>query len=195
MGKLFLLKEWLSYNIGDMKLSMRVNFFLITFLLGSFICLEAQSIRKDYREMTAYEKSELIDAFYEIRSGPDLFNDIADFHLQFFDFSSTLDPTRLDIHLNLPSEPERDIFFPWHRRQMLEMEQAIQEINPKISLAYWNSSTDQSTTSELWDEDFMGSFDTTWSLGRNLDGTGELISPTDLTTLLSETDFMNLQTI
>ncbi len=122
-----------------------------------------QSIRKGFDEMTDYEISELVDAFYELRNGPDLFNDLSTFHGDFFNFDNTADPTRLDLHFNLPGEPEREIFLAWHRRQMFEMEQAVQEINPEISLGYWNSITYQTSTDALWDQDFLGSFDANWS--------------------------------
>ncbi|WP_396590112.1 tyrosinase family protein [Allomuricauda sp. R78024] len=148
-----------------------------------------QSIRKNHLEMTDYEKAELVNAFYQLREGPDLFNDLANFHMDFFSFDNTADPTRLDIHFNLLNEAERDIFLPWHRRQMFEMEQAVQDINPRISLAYWDSSTDQSVNSSLWDEGFLGSFDTNWSLGRNLGASGTLISVQGLANLLSTNDF------
>lgn len=165
------------------------------YLLTIFFCLiftksvNSQSIRKNHLEMTDYEKAELVNAFYLLREGPDLFNDLANFHMDFFSFDNTADPTQLDIHFNLMDEPERDIFLPWHRRQMFEMEQAVQDINPRISLAFWDSSTDQSVNSSLWDEDFLGSFDTNWSLGRNLGASGTLVTPQQLINLLDLTDF------
>ena len=148
-----------------------------------------QSIRKGFDEMTDYEITELVDAFYELRNGPDLFNDLATFHGDFFNFDNTADPTRLDLHFNLPGEPEREIFLAWHRRQMFEMEQAVQEINPEISLGYWNSITYQAPTDALWDQDFLGSFDANWSLGRNLGSNGPMPSQQDLDDILAETDF------
>lgn len=158
-----------------------------------FLCfansLVAQSIRKNYQEMTDYEKTELVDAFYELRNGPDLFNDLAVFHSDFFNFDNTVDETRLDLHFNLPDEPEREIFLAWHRRQMFEMEQAVQDINPDISLAWWDTSIDQSTTSPLWDQDFLGSFNANWNLNRNLGGNGPLPTPQDVTNLYAMTDF------
>ena len=148
-----------------------------------------QSIRKGFDEMTDYEITELVDAFYELRNGPDLFNDLATFHGDFFNFDNTADPTRLDLHFNLPGESEREIFLAWHRRQMFEMEQAVQEINPEISLGYWNSITYQSPTDAIWDESFLGSFDTNWSLNRNLASNGPMPTATDLNNLITETDF------
>ncbi|NAY91245.1 T9SS type A sorting domain-containing protein [Muricauda sp. JGD-17] len=160
-------------------------------LLGFFIgqLTFGQSIRKGFDEMTDYEITELVDAFYELRNGPDLFNDLATFHGDFFNFDNSADPTRLDLHFNLPDESEREIFLAWHRRQMFEMEQAVQEINPEISLGYWNSIIYQSPTDAIWDESFLGSFDANWSLNRNLASNGPMPTATDLNNLITETDF------
>lgn len=149
----------------------------------------AQSIRKNFLEMTDYEKLELVNAFYLLRNGPDLFNDLSTFHGDFFNFDNDVDPTQLDLHFNLPGEPEREIFLPWHRRMMFEMEQAVQDINPEISLAYWNSAVDQSTTGPLWDDDLLGTFNANWSLGRNLGSNGPMPVPADIVNLLAEADF------
>ncbi|MEO5789229.1 MAG: tyrosinase family protein [Gelidibacter sp.] len=151
--------------------------------------LSAQSIRKNYQEMTNYEKTALVNAFYELRNGPDLFNDLAVFHSQYFNFDNTIDPTRLDLHFNLPDEAEREIFLAWHRRQMFEMEQAVQNINPKISLAFWNTTNDQALNSALWDENFMGSFNTNWDLRRRLGHDGPLPTPSEVSVLYGISNF------
>ena len=162
---------------------------LFCFLFIFMISLHAQSIRKGFDEMTDYEISELVNALYEIRNGPDLMNDLANFHGQFFNFDGTADPTRLDLHFNLPDESSREIFLAWHRRMIFELEQSLQEVNPEISLGYWDSSVYQSPTDALWDESFLGSFDTNWSLGRNLGSNGPLPTVTDVSNLMAMNDF------
>jgi tyrosinase len=170
---------------------MKKKYFLVYI---AAICLfvqvsVGQSIRKGFDEMTDYEKTELVNAFYLLREGPDLFNDLAQFHGDFFNFDNTADPTRLDLHFNLPDEAEREIFLAWHRRQMFEMEQAVQEINPEISLAFWDSSIYQSSTDALWDDDLLGTFDENWSLNRNFGEGGPLPTPMDVSNLMNATDF------
>lgn len=165
------------------------KYYTVLALLCIVYQVNAQSIRKDYLEMTDYEKTELVNAFYELRNGPDLFNDLAVFHSDFFNFDNTVDPTRRDLHFNLPDEPEREIFLAWHRQQMFEMEQAVQKINPKISLAFWNTSNDQATNSPLWNQDLMGSFNVNWSLNRNLGGDGPLPTPTEVNSLYGMSNF------
>ncbi|QLE02504.1 tyrosinase family protein [Galbibacter sp. BG1] len=152
----------------------------------------AQSIRKNYQEMTDYEKTELVNAFYSIRSttagGTDRITDMANFHMDYFNFDN-ININRLDIHFNLPDEPEKEIFLAWHRRFIFEMEQVMQDINPKLTLPYWDSTTDQSVNSELWDEDFMGSFNTNWNLNRNLSSFGTLPTAQEIVNMSAETDF------
>ncbi|WFO17318.1 tyrosinase family protein [Cellulophaga baltica 4] len=139
--------------------------------------------------MTDYEKSELIDSFYDIRSGNNFFDDIATFHMNFFNFDNTTDTSRLDLHFNLPDESEKEIFLAWHRRAVFELERYVQDYNPKLSIPYWESPTDQETTSVLWDDEFMGSFNTNWSLNRNLGGNGPMPTPANLATLYGMSDF------
>lgn len=159
-------------------------------LLFLFIGLNGQSIRKDYREMTESEKIALTDAFFQLRNNGDLINDLSLFHAAFFNFDNTIDPTRPDIHFNLPDEPERDIFFAWHRMQIFEVEQAMQDLNPIISIPYWNSTNDQSLSSELWDNNFMGQFNLAWNLNRNPGAAGALPTPAILENSLSITNFL-----
>ena len=164
--------------------------YILLILLITAVTVEGQSIRKNYQELTEAERINLINAFYDLRLGPDVYNDIATFHMDFFSFDNTADPTRLDIHFNLPDEPERDIFLAWHRRQMFEIEQAMQDLNPKISLAYWDSSVDQSVNSPLWDFDFLGQFNVDFNLNRNLGGNGSLPTPQEVNDVMANTDFL-----
>lgn len=166
--------------------------YLLIFLLFLGFCsgAQGQSIRKNYQEMTDSERQALVGAFYELRLGADLINDLAQFHSDFFNFDNSPDPTQPDIHFNLPDEPERQIFFPWHRRQIFELEQAMQEINPNISIPWWDTSVDQDVNSPLWDENFLGQFNLDWGLNRNLGGNGPLPTPVDVSNLQAMTDFL-----
>ncbi|MCB0460082.1 MAG: tyrosinase family protein [Flavobacteriaceae bacterium] len=163
---------------------------LFVFLLLFSKTFYSQSIRKNHLEMTETEKINLVNALYQLRTGPDLINDLSNFHGNFFSFDNTLDPNGLSIHLNLPDRPENDIFFPWHRQMIFELEQAMQDMNPNITVPYWDSSTDQSATSSLWDENFLGQFNEDWNLGRSLGTFGDLPTPQDVINVQAETDFL-----
>lgn len=164
-----------------------------TFILIIFTSLTltsfSQAIRKNYSEMTETEKVNLVNAFYSLRNGADLINDMAVFHGAYFNFDGTPNATNPDIHFNLPDEPEREIFFAWHRRQLFELEQAMQNINPFISIPFWNSSVDQSINSPLWAFNFMGQFNDDWNLQRTLGQNDMLPMPFEVQQAQSQTDF------
>ena len=71
---------------------------VLCLLMLAYSQVDAQSIRKDYREMTDYEKTELVNAFYTVRSTtPDRITDMANFHMDFFNYDN-INPNVLDIH-------------------------------------------------------------------------------------------------
>jgi tyrosinase len=130
--------------------------------------------------MTEREKTSLVNAFFELRQGPDLVTNLADFHRDFANFDGTSDPDRRDIHKNLPDEPERDVFLPWHRMQMFEMEQAMQDIDANLSIPFLDWTIENSPEAELWDNDFMGQFNEIWDLGREYGARGNLPGNSDI---------------
>ncbi|MEX0680258.1 MAG: tyrosinase family protein, partial [Balneolales bacterium] len=120
---------------------------LATITLGSIIMVSichAQSIRKDYNEMTEDEIEAYVDAIYELHLG--IITELADYH----------DNNFFTLHLN---EMDEDVFLAWHRMAMLEMEDSIRTIYPELSIPYWNWVTDDSENDPLWDQDFLGQFD------------------------------------
>ncbi len=171
------------------------SFFLLSAILLIAISTKAQGIRKSYSEMTEIERINLVNAFYQLRFNGDLINDLAVFHGQFFDFTNTSTPNALDIHLNLPNQPQNEIFLAWHRRQLFELEQAMQDLDPYTTIPYWNSAVDQSPSSPLWDFNFMGQFNTDWSLNRNLGANGPLPTPTNVTNTQALTNFFDFSNV
>jgi tyrosinase len=47
-------------------------------------------------------------------------------------------------------------FLPWHRRYLLEFENALKAHNPAVDLPYWNWTVNRSTTGAPFTADFMG---------------------------------------
>ena len=148
---------------------------IILLLLAIVTGVSAQSIRKNHLEMTQSEKDELVDAFYQLKSSPNLIDDIATFY----------DNNYYDIHANGTSD---DVFLAWYRRLLFEMEQSMQDINPNLSIPFWDWTTDQSTSSVLWDYDFLGQFNSDWGLGRSL-GSHDLPTSADVATLQANTNW------
>lgn len=163
---------------------LALSIFLLTGALGL-----AQSIRKDFREMTNYERDELVNAFYALREGPDLYSDMATFHSDFFNFDNTNSSNQPDLHYNLPGEPTREIFLAWHRRMLFEIEQAMQDVNPDVSIPFWNSVEEQSTNGLLWSNAWLGPFNQDWGLNRRLGNDGPLPTNNTINNLMNTTDF------
>lgn len=196
---------------------MKKYIFTLTIILSLQVTCYSQAIRKNYLEMTSSEKLELQNAFYAMRDldndgladpntdDDDLMNDLGDFHLNYFNFDGTADPTQLDIHLNLAnqavnSEPEREIFFAWHRAMLFELEQAMQELYPNISIPYWNSNIHgemsngdaiASANSTIFTPDFLGPFDADWSLNRTVGMSGTLPTNANIDFAFAKTDFFD----
>lgn len=89
-------------------------------------------------------------------------------------------------------------FLPWHREYLNRFENDLQEIDPDVTLPYWDWTEDAARTpdSSLWAEDFMGGtgnpvstgpFDE-WGIERSL-GSGTLPTREDVETVLSLTPF------
>ncbi|WP_066224098.1 hypothetical protein [Formosa haliotis] len=130
-------------------------FFVFLFLMQQVF---SRSINKVYMSNAPYIQVELVNAFYELREGVELIAGLARIYEPFFYFESAQEPTQRDIHFNLPDEPERQIF---------EEEQAMQVINPIISMPWWDSSMEQSINSPLLESSFMGQFNIDWGLNIN----------------------------
>lgn len=47
-------------------------------------------------------------------------------------------------------------FLPWHREYLRRLELELQRIDSSVTLPYWDWSVDSSSTSSIWDPDFMG---------------------------------------
>lgn len=163
------------------------KFIVFIFLIFANINLMlAQSIRKNYRDMTLTEKNALVNAFYQLRNGTDLIGDLASYHSANFGL----------IHFNQNSSVNDDIFLSWHRSQILELEHAMQSINNKISIPVWDWTIDNSIDSPLWDDDFMGDFDNNWSdLTRSFTRASTVLPTTiEVTNVQSLTNFTDYST-
>ncbi|MCX4966493.1 tyrosinase family protein [Streptomyces sp. NBC_00654] len=102
--------------------------------------------RKNQRDLTRTEKRRLVDAILRLkRSGR--YDEFVVMHQEFYvsDTENRLRPAHMT-----PS------FFPWHRRYLLEFERALQAVDPGVSVPYWDWTRDNTPSSSLWAEDFLG---------------------------------------
>ncbi|RPK54698.1 Tyrosinase [Streptomyces sp. ADI96-02] len=102
--------------------------------------------RRNQRDLTRTEKRRLVDAILRLkRSGR--YDDFVVMHREFYVMDTEGQPR--PAHMT-PS------FFPWHRRYLLEFEKALQAVDPKVSVPYWDWTRDNTPAASLWAEDFLG---------------------------------------
>jgi Common central domain of tyrosinase/von Willebrand factor type A domain len=121
--------------------------------------------RKNYRDLTQIEKDRLVAALYHLKS-KGIVDQFANDHDTFFHAAHH------SAH-----------FLPWHREFLRRFEDALRTYDPTISIPYWNSTVDTSPSDPLWDNSFLGQFDSAWSLGRTL-GAATLPTPNAVNTTL-----------
>ncbi|MFJ5546574.1 tyrosinase family protein [Streptomyces sp. NPDC093225] len=112
------------------------------------------TIRKNQASLTADEKKRFVNAILELkRNGT--YDAFVTTHNGFI-MSDTDSGER--VGHRSPS------FLPWHRRFLLQFEQALQAVDPSVALPYWDWTTDRDARSSLWAPDFLG------GTGRSRDG-------------------------
>jgi hypothetical protein len=122
--------------------------------------------RKDYRDLTPTEKDRFVQALYFVKANGVVAQFASD-HQAHFDHGA-----HRSSH-----------FLPWHREFIRRFEAELRAYHPAVSLPYWNSTADTSTTSALWANGFLGQFDSAWGLNRAL-GSDTLPTPGDVDTAL-----------
>ena len=107
--------------------------------------------RKNYRDLTVTERDRFVQALYHVKAAG-VVDQFAAEHQSHFDHG---------IHTS-------SHFLPWHREFIRRFEDALRTYHPAVTLPYWNSIVDQSPTDPLWDDAFLGQFDSAWGLDRAL---------------------------
>ncbi|WP_328930627.1 tyrosinase family protein (plasmid) [Streptomyces sp. NBC_00190] len=104
------------------------------------------TVRKNQAKLTADEKRAFTNAVLELkRTG--VYDRYVNAHNAFLMSDSDFGDR---VGHRAPS------FLPWHRRFLLDFEAALQKVDPKVSLPYWDWTADRTPGSSLWAADFMG---------------------------------------
>ena len=61
-------------------------------------------------------------------------------------------------------------FLPWHREMLLRFERELQRFDASVTIPYWDSTVDRTTSNPLWGDSFLGQFNSAWRLNRRLNG-------------------------
>jgi hypothetical protein len=127
--------------------------------------------RKNYRDLTPAERNLFVQALNHVKA-TGLVDQYASEHETHFSHG---------IH-------QSSHFLPWHREFIRRFEDALRTFHPEVTLPYWNSVADQSSSDPLWDNAFLGQFDSAWSLNRAL-GSDTLPSTGDMDDALGRTTY------
>src|SRR5215212_3798121 len=120
-------------------------------------------LRKNYKGMTDDQKKNFVSALKQLKDSGVVEN-FAQIHAQYFDQG---------IHRTAH-------FLPWHREMLYRFELELQKVDSSVTIPYWDSTggvsisphwgktADNSTSSPLWDNTFLGQFNSAWKLNRAL---------------------------
>ncbi|WP_156727742.1 tyrosinase family protein [Streptomyces apocyni] len=103
-------------------------------------------IRQNQSTLTAAQKKRFVAAVLALkRKGQ--YDDFVRTHIEFY--VSDGDGGLRVAHMT-PS------FLPWHRKFLLDFEQALQRVDSGVSVPYWDWTADRSPAASLWADDFLG---------------------------------------
>ncbi|MEV7289540.1 tyrosinase family protein [Streptomyces sp. NPDC093252] len=102
--------------------------------------------RKDVSTLTAAEKRRFVSALLELKRRGE-YDEFVRMHIDFY-VSDGEDGLRT-AHM-APS------FLPWHRRFLLDLEDALRRIDPSVSVPYWDWTRERSAKSLPWSKDLLG---------------------------------------
>jgi hypothetical protein len=131
----------------------RTVYLILVCCLSALEATHAQVIRKDYREMTTVELQTYKNALNRLKT-TGVIDRYADAHASVFS----------NVHMT-------EEFLPWHRWFILHFEKLMQGSGVaganKISLPYWDWTSDRALNSGLWTA-FLGEYNISWGLNRQL---------------------------
>ncbi|GGV32839.1 tyrosinase MelC2 [Streptomyces spectabilis] len=104
------------------------------------------TVRKNQAQLTADEKRRFVNALLALkRDGR--YDSFVSTHNDFI-MSDRDDSDR--VGHRSPS------FLPWHRRFLIQFEQALQSVDASVALPYWDWTADRTPAASLWAPDFLG---------------------------------------
>ncbi|MEO3974006.1 tyrosinase family protein [Streptomyces sp. CAU 1734] len=104
------------------------------------------TIRRNQAHLTPAQRTAFVEAILELKRRGE-YDPFITAHRDIF-LSDMTNPLR--VGHGAPSA------LPWHRKYLLDFERALQSVNPRVSLPYWDWTRDRTPTASLWAPDFMG---------------------------------------
>ncbi|WP_369389296.1 tyrosinase family protein [Streptomyces sp. CG1] len=102
--------------------------------------------RKNVTRLTATERRRFVSALLDVkRSGE--YDEFVRMHIDY----NTPDGER-----GLRTAHMAPSFLPWHRKVLLDLEQALRRVDDSVTVPYWDWTRDRSTTALPWTDDLLG---------------------------------------
>ncbi|WP_077801497.1 tyrosinase family protein [Streptomyces sp. JHA26] len=103
-------------------------------------------VRKDAGTLTRTEKSRFVKALLELKRRGE-YDEFVRMHLAYFS---------PDGESGLRAAHMAPSFLPWHRRLLLDLEEALRRVDSSVTIPYWDWTRDRTATSAPWTADFLG---------------------------------------
>ncbi|MGW0843645.1 tyrosinase family protein [Streptomyces sp. NPDC002787] len=102
--------------------------------------------RKDVSTLTLDERRRFVTALIEVKRRGE-YDEFVRMHIQYF---------LPDGEDGLRTAHMAPSFLPWHRRFVLDLEQALRRVDESVTVPYWDWTRDRVSTAVPWTEDLLG---------------------------------------
>ncbi|MFI6035336.1 tyrosinase family protein [Streptomyces sp. NPDC051315] len=102
--------------------------------------------RKDVSTLTGAERRRFVKALLEVKRRGE-YDEFVRIHIEYY---------VSDGEGGLRTAHMAPSFLPWHRRFLLDLEEALRRVDPSVTLPYWDWTRDRTATSAPWTKDLLG---------------------------------------
>ncbi|MFJ7332567.1 tyrosinase family protein [Streptomyces sp. NPDC101110] len=102
--------------------------------------------RKDVSTLTRTERRRFVNALIEVKRRGE-YDEFVRRHLRYY---------APDGESGLRAAHMAPSFLPWHRRFLLDLENALRRVDDSVTLPYWDWTRDRSRTGVPWTDDLLG---------------------------------------
>lgn len=102
--------------------------------------------RKDVSTLTPSERRRFVDALLEVKRRGE-YDQFVRTHIEYY---------RSDGEIGLRVAHMAPTFLPWHRKFLLDLEDALRRVDDSVTVPYWDWTRDRGTTAAPWTADLLG---------------------------------------
>ncbi|TQE21243.1 tyrosinase family protein [Streptomyces ipomoeae] len=102
--------------------------------------------RKDVSMLTRSERRRFVNALLMLKRGGQ-YDELVRTHIEYY---------RSDGEFGLRVAHMAPTFLPWHRRFLLDLEEALRRVDDSVTVPYWDWTRNRTTTALPWTEDLLG---------------------------------------